>query len=76
MGHNHSKPATTAQRLERVLSRLPEDWEVRVERVGTSGSWRALIQAPDMQGIWCEDEATLIDAFEGAWRLNRLPSIY
>lgn len=75
MGHNHAKPAGTAQRLERVLSRLPDDWEVRIERSSVSQQWRALTQAPGMKGGWSGDEPTLIDALESAWRLNRqMPS--
>lgn len=76
MGHNHPKPAGIAQRLERVLSRLPDDWEVRIERSGASQQWRAITQPAGTNGVWSEDAATLIEALEGAWRLNRrMPSL-
>jgi hypothetical protein len=54
-----------------VLSRLPDEWEVRVERGAGETEWRALIRNPGKESVWSEPEATLVDALESAWRLNR-----
>ncbi|NHN88528.1 hypothetical protein [Acetobacter conturbans] len=72
MGHNYAKPATPAQRLERVLGRVPEDWEVQIER--GAGSWRALVRPAGTEGTWSETSMTMVEALESAWRLNRPPS--
>ncbi|MFT8718460.1 hypothetical protein [Acetobacter sp.] len=73
MGHNYAKPATQGQRLERILSKLPEEWEVQVERGSSGAGWMALVRPPGEEGVWSERTSTLVEALESAWRLNRLP---
>ncbi|MBV1838064.1 hypothetical protein [Acetobacter estunensis] len=74
MGHNYAKPATLAQRFERVMSRLPEQWAVKIERAEGSGTWRALVHAPGVEGRWAEGDPDAVTALENAWRLNRPPA--
>ncbi len=74
MGHNYAKPATAEQRLGRVLSRIPPDWAVSVEREPVSGKWRATAHAPGEAGQWAGDASGLVEALEAAWRLNRAPA--
>ncbi|WP_247648840.1 hypothetical protein [Gluconobacter cerinus] len=59
MGHNYAKPLTSQVRMERVLSRLPEDWSVRIEREPGKG-WRAWMQPPTHSGQWSEVSRTMI----------------
>lgn len=72
MGHNYAKPATPEQRLNRVLSRVPADWAVSVERSAGTGRWRASVHPAGSEGLWAEDQPGLAEALEGAWRLNRV----
>ncbi|WP_418610783.1 hypothetical protein [Gluconobacter cerinus] len=70
MGHNYAKPLTSQVRMERVLSRLPEDWSVRIEREPRKG-WRAWMQSPTHSGQWSEPHNDLADALEEVWRAVR-----
>ena len=70
MGHNYAKPLTSQVRMERVLSRLPEDWSVRIEREPGKG-WRAWMQSPTHSGQWSEPHNDLADALEEVWRAVR-----
>jgi len=70
MGHNYAKPLTSQVRLERVLSRLPEDWSVRIERDAGQG-WRVWMHPPAHDGQWSEPHDVLADAMEEVWRAVR-----
>lgn len=74
MGHNYARPATSEQRLARVLSRIPADWAISIERGASSDTWRAITHAPDQTGEWGEATPGLVEALEAAWRLNRGPA--
>ncbi|MFT9435635.1 hypothetical protein [Acetobacter syzygii] len=72
---------TPERRVARLLSRIPEDRIVRIERVpGASGAarWRAAIG--DAGGVDCPAERwsaafeTMADALEGAWKAVRPPA--
>ncbi|GBQ66682.1 hypothetical protein AA103196_1476 [Ameyamaea chiangmaiensis NBRC 103196] len=71
MGHNYAKPMTPEQKQARVLARVPPDWTLRIERP-SGGQWRALMQPPGAEGAWCDEQPTLADALDAAWRLNRV----
>ncbi|GBR02929.1 hypothetical protein [Acetobacter oeni] len=74
MGHNYAKPATAEQRLTRVLSRIPSDWAVMIERRPGTGMWRAAVHPGGQDGLWSEETAQPVEALESAWRLNRPPA--
>ena len=76
MSHNYATPMTPEKRLARVLSRIPADWSVRVERYPGKGGamlWRAAVgpyqAAEDME--WCAGHDSMVDALEAAWRHAR-----
>ncbi|MBS1103751.1 hypothetical protein JK202_12135 [Gluconobacter sp. Dm-62] len=69
MGHNYAKPLTAEVRMERVLSRLPEDWAVRMERQ-TAKEWSVWMQRPD--GTQHQEKRDLlVEALEEVWRVLR-----
>ncbi|MBF0889177.1 hypothetical protein [Gluconobacter sp. Dm-44] len=69
MGHNYAKPLTAEARMERVFSRLPEDWTVKMERQ-RGEKWAVLMQRPD--GMLHQETAdSLIEALEEVWRALR-----
>ncbi|QDH16940.1 hypothetical protein [Swingsia samuiensis] len=70
MAHNYAKPLTEQVRIERVLSRIPQDWGIRVERVPSQG-WKAYLHPPEydeQEGMFFE---TLAEALEDIWRKMR-----
>ncbi|MBS1092763.1 hypothetical protein JK208_14355 [Gluconobacter sp. Dm-74] len=69
MGHNYAKPLTAEARMERVFSRLPEDWTVKMERQ-RGEKWTVLMERPD--GMLHQETAdSLIEALEEVWRALR-----
>lgn len=70
MAHNYAKPLTNQARFDRVLSRLPRDWTIRIEREADQG-WRVWMQPPSHEGSWSELHDILADAMEEAWRAVR-----
>ncbi|PYD59084.1 hypothetical protein CFR73_13400 [Novacetimonas maltaceti] len=76
MSHNYATPMTPEKRLARVLSRIPADWSIRVERQSGQGeamSWRAAVapQHAGQESDWCAGHPTMVDALEAAWRHAR-----
>ncbi|MBY4641365.1 hypothetical protein K6L44_15515 [Gluconacetobacter entanii] len=76
MSHNYATPMTPEKRLARVLSRIPADWSIRVERTpgeGDAMSWRAAVgpQQAGQETQWCTGHDTMVDALEAAWRHAR-----
>lgn len=80
MSHNYATPMTPERRLARLLSRIPEDRVVRVERVPTPAltpRWRAAIG--DAGGAdcpadrWSAPFETMADALDAAWKAVRTP---
>ncbi|MBO1361888.1 hypothetical protein J2D73_19075 [Acetobacter sacchari] len=71
MGHNYAKPLTPEQKLARVLTRVPADWVVSIEREGKAGLWKASVHPVGGVGEWATDAADISSAVEEAWRLNR-----
>jgi len=69
MGHNYAKPLTAEARMERVLSRLPVDWAVKMERQPGTG-WSVWMQRPD-ETLHQETRDTLVEALEEVWRVLR-----
>ncbi|MFT8611476.1 MAG: hypothetical protein ABF727_02410 [Gluconobacter oxydans] len=69
MGHNYTKPLTAEARMERVFSRLPADWAVKMERQPGTG-WSVWMQRPDGT-LHQETRNTLLEALEGVWRALR-----
>ncbi|GBR67652.1 hypothetical protein [Gluconobacter kanchanaburiensis] len=69
MGHNYAKPLTVEARMERILSRLPSDWGVRMERLD-GADWHVWMKRPD--GMEQQIAApVLVDALEEVWRALR-----
>ncbi|AQS91767.1 hypothetical protein A0U94_13165 [Gluconobacter albidus] len=69
MGHNYAKPLTAEARMERIFSRIPEDWSIKMERP-QGGKWSVLMQRPD--GMLHQETAdSLIEALEEVWRSLR-----
>lgn len=69
MGHNYAKPLTAEARMERIFSRIPEDWSIKMERP-LGGKWLVLMQRPD--GMLHQETAdSLIEALEEVWRSLR-----
>ena len=55
--------------MERVFSRLPDDWNVKMERQ-RGEKWSVLMQRPD--GMLHQETAdSLIEALEEVWRALR-----
>lgn len=80
MSHNYATPMTPEKRLVRVLSRIPADWVIKVERhPGQDGDmlWRAVVAPTDADAgqdgsvRWCADHPAMVDALEAAWRHAR-----
>ncbi|MDG6094709.1 hypothetical protein LOC54_06240 [Acetobacter sp. AN02] len=71
MGHNHAKPATAAQKLERLLNSIPADWSVKLEREALSGLWSAITAPPGSTETESEHAEDPVTALENAWRKNR-----
>ena len=71
MSHNYATPLTPEKRLARILSRIPADWPLEIERQPATG-WRARL-APPQQGTqdWTPPQPTLLAALEAAWRTAR-----
>ncbi|MBF0849835.1 hypothetical protein HKD27_02710 [Gluconobacter sp. R75690] len=69
MGHNYAKPLTAEARMERVFSRLPADWAVKMERQPGTG-WSVWMQRPDGTPHQ-ETRDTLVEALEEVWRALR-----
>lgn len=75
MSHNYATPLTPEKRLARVLSRIPGDWPLAIERQpDPSGTprWRARLTPPghDAQE-WTPPHETMVEALEAAWRHAR-----
>ncbi|MBS1054222.1 hypothetical protein [Gluconobacter kondonii] len=69
MGHNYAKPLTAEARMERVFSRLPEDWNIKMERQ-RGEKWSVMMQRPN--GMQHHETAdSLIEALEEVWRALR-----
>lgn len=72
MGHNYAKPLTSGQKIERLLTRIPPSWAIRMERETGTATWRAVVHAPEAtEGAWSDPHMDLADALEDAWRRNR-----
>lgn len=72
MGHNYAKPLTSGQKMERLLTRIPPSWAIKMERVTGSATWRATVHAPEAtEGTWSDAHSDPADALEDAWRRNR-----
>ncbi|MFT9064464.1 MAG: hypothetical protein ABF430_11725 [Acetobacter persici] len=72
MGHNYAKPLTSGQKMERLLTRIPPSWAVRMERTAGTALWRATVHAPEAaEGAWSDSYPDPADALEDAWRRNR-----
>ncbi|GBQ53478.1 hypothetical protein AA0313_0266 [Acetobacter indonesiensis NRIC 0313] len=71
MGHNYAKPLTSGQKIERLLTRIPPSWVIKLERLPGTAQWRALAHAPDTDGAWSETHMDPADALEETWRRNR-----
>ncbi|MFS8370746.1 hypothetical protein [Acetobacter indonesiensis] len=71
MGHNYAKPLTSGQKIERLLTRIPPSWVIKLERLPGTALWRALAHAPDTDGAWSENHMDPADALEETWRRNR-----
>ncbi|MCX2561628.1 hypothetical protein OQ252_09505 [Acetobacter farinalis] len=72
MSHNYAKPLTSGQKIERLLTRIPPSWHVRMERETGSATWRAVVHAPETsEGAWSDAHMDPADALEDAWRRNR-----
>lgn len=69
MGHNYAKPLTAEARMERVFSRLPTDWAVKMERLQGEG-WSVWMQRPDGTQHQ-ETRDALVEALEDVWRALR-----
>lgn len=69
MGHNYAKPLTAEARMERIFSRLPADWAVKMERPQGNG-WSVWMQRPDGTQHQ-ENREALVDALEDVWRALR-----
>ncbi|MFT8808909.1 hypothetical protein [Gluconobacter sp.] len=69
MGHNYAKPLTAEVRMERVFSRLPEDWAVKMERQNSEG-WSVTMQRPD-GALHHAMGPVLVDVLEEVWRALR-----
>lgn len=69
MGHNYAKPLTPEVRMERVFSRLPDDWAVRMERQNGEG-WSVWMQRPDGTQHHVTGPV-LVGALEEVWRALR-----
>jgi len=70
LGHNYAKPLTAELRMTRVLARLPEDWNISIERI-PGEPWRVSMQPPGHAGYCSAPHAELVDALEEAWRAVR-----
>ncbi|MBO1325196.1 hypothetical protein K2X14_08305 [Acetobacter sp. TBRC 12305] len=75
MGHNYARPLTTAQKMERLLERIPPSWSVVVERRAGEATWRALAQAPGQDGAWSDPAPDPATALEDTWRRNRTVTV-
>jgi hypothetical protein len=78
MSHNHALPMTPERRLARLLSRIPDDRTVRIEKMADSHGvlrWRAAIGGAggpaDDPGGWSAFCDTMPDALEAAWKAAR-----
>lgn len=71
MGHNYAKPLTSGQKLERLFTRIPPEWAVKLEREAGTAQWRALAHAPGQEGQWSTLYSDPADALEDTWRRNR-----
>lgn len=58
--------------MERLLTRIPPSWAIKMERVTGSATWRATVHAPEAtEGAWRDAHSDPADALEDAWRRNR-----
>ncbi|ACI51644.1 conserved hypothetical protein [Gluconacetobacter diazotrophicus PA1 5] len=78
MSHNYATPMTPERRLARLLSRIPDDRIVRIEKTADPHGalrWRAAIggadAAPGDAPDWSAFCDTMPDALEAAWRAVR-----
>ncbi|QBL94132.1 hypothetical protein KSAC_19240 [Komagataeibacter saccharivorans] len=75
MSHNYATPLTPEKRLTRVLSRIPDDWSVNIDRQpdGNGGTcWRARLTLPGDDTLdWTAPQGTMVEALETAWRQAR-----
>ncbi|MCE2575696.1 hypothetical protein [Komagataeibacter sp. FNDCR2] len=75
MSHNYATPLTPEKRLARVLSRIPADWPLAIDRQpGPTGAacWRARLTPPGHDALdWTPPQDTMVDALEAAWRQAR-----
>lgn len=69
MGHNYAKPLTAELRMERVFSRLPAEWGVKMERAPGAG-WTVSMTRPDGR-VHQETRHSLVEALEEVWRALR-----
>ncbi|MBB2179463.1 hypothetical protein [Gluconacetobacter tumulicola] len=81
MSHNYATPMTPERRLARLLSRIPEDRMVRIERLpGAAGAlrWRAAIGEAGSTDCpaerWSAPFDTMADALDAAWKAVRPPA--
>ncbi|MBL7234593.1 hypothetical protein [Komagataeibacter oboediens] len=75
MSHNYATPLTPEKRLARVLTRIPTDWVVNIDRQPSSagtGQWRARLTMPGHEAQdWTAPHEMMVDALEAAWRQAR-----
>ncbi|GBQ27019.1 hypothetical protein AA12717_2535 [Gluconacetobacter sacchari DSM 12717] len=81
MSHNYATPMTPERRLARLLSRIPDDRVVRLERVPGhthAPRWRAAIGdaggATCPEARWSAPFDTMADALDAAWKAVRPPA--
>jgi len=61
------------QKLARLLSRIPADATVTLQR-GPGENWQARVALAGIEGVWSGSHGSMADALEESWRLNREPA--